>query len=63
MKKILMATAALTLFVAAPALAQGWAPPQGADPDGYYSRSDHDGYYDRNGRYHRFDEYRSERRR
>jgi surface antigen len=56
MRKFLMATAALTLFVAAPALAQGWNPPPNADPDGYYSRSDQQGYYGRDGRYHRFDE-------
>jgi surface antigen len=59
MKKLMMAGVALTLLAATPALAQ-WAPPPGADPDGYYSRVDRDGYYDRNGRYHRFDEYRDQ---
>lgn len=60
MKRLMMAGVALTLLAATPALAQSnWAPPPGADPDGYYSRADRDGYYDRRGRYHRFDEYRS----
>jgi surface antigen len=59
-KRLMMAGVALTLLAATPALAQSnWGPPQGADPDGYYSRADHDGYYDRKGRYHRFDENQS----
>ncbi len=57
MKRMVMASVALSLLAATPALAQSsWGPPPGADPDGYYSRTDHDGYYDRNGRYHRFNE-------
>ena len=60
MKKLMMASVALGLLAATPAVAQSWGPPPGADPDGYYSRADHDGYYDRNGRYHRFAEYRND---
>ncbi len=47
---LLAAVAAMTLGAGA-ALAQ---PPDGPDPDGYYSRTDHYGYYDRDGHYRHF---------
>ncbi len=58
MRKRMMGAALLAgVMLSGTALAQPFPVPQGADPEGYYSRSDRDGYYDRQGRYHRFSEY------
>lgn len=57
LKKLMISGAAAVILCGMGAFAQPFEVPQGADPDGYYSRADRDGYYDRNGQYHRFNEY------
>ena len=50
-RTMLLAAAAAITIGAGTAYAQ---PPDGPDPNGYYSPSDRDGYYDRDGHYHHF---------
>jgi len=50
-RTMLLAAVATIAIGAGAAFAE---PPDGPDPDGYYSHSDRDGYYDRDGHYHHF---------
>ena len=57
-RTLLMSAAGALCLLTTAASAQGYGPPPGMDPNGYYSQSDPRGYYDHSGRYRRMpDQY------